>query len=149
MANIPLTSLSFSDTPLQLLDSVVSISASEISMFISEQSNITIIGAAAFLHTSKLQGSENFELCLCSSDIQANSTKLTKSSDLSNVPSKYHEFANFFSKTKVLAPHHPYNLQINLEEGAQPLVGPIYSLLASEKVALKKFIEENLNMCFI
>jgi len=38
----------------------------------------------------------------------------------------------FFSKTKaeVLAPHHSYNLQINLEKGAQPPVGPIYSLSA-------------------
>ena len=38
---------------------------------------------------------------------------------------------------------------INLEEGAQPLVGPIYSLLASEQEALKEFIEENLNIGFI
>ena len=100
---------------------------------------------------SKLLGFHNFELCLHSSDIQANSTKLAETPDLSNVPSKYHEFADVFSKTKaeVLPPHRPYNLKINLEEGAQPLVGPIYSLLASEQEALKEFIEENLNMGFI
>jgi len=117
----------------------------------SGQPNITIIGAAAFLRASKLLGSHNFELCLCSSDIQANSAKLAETPDLSNVPSEYHEFANIFSKTKaeVLAPHHPYDLKINLEEGAQPPVGPIYSLSASEQEALKKFIEENLNMGFI
>ena len=71
--------------------------------------------------------------------------------DLSNVPSKYHEFANVFSKTKaeVLPSHCPYNLKINLEEGAQPLVGPIYSLSAFEQEALKEFIEENLNTGFI
>jgi len=40
-------------------------------------------------------------------------------------------------------------LKINLEEGAQPLVGPIYSLSVSEQEALKKFIEENLNTYFI
>jgi len=40
-------------------------------------------------------------------------------------------------------------LKINLEEGAQPLVGPIYSLLASEQEDLKEFIEENLNTGFI
>jgi len=86
------------------------------------------------LYTSKLLGSHNFELCLCSSDIQANSTKLAEAPDLSNVPSEYYEFTDIFSKTKaeVLASHHPYNLKINLEEGAQPLVGPIYSLSASE-----------------
>jgi len=84
-------------------------------------------------------------------DIQANSAKLAETPDLSNVPSKYHEFADVFSKTKakVLPPHCPYNLKINLEEGAQPLVGPIYSLSASEQEALKEFIEENLNMGFI
>jgi len=84
-------------------------------------------------------------------DIQANSTKLAEASDLSNVPSKYHEFTDIFSKTKaeVLSPHYSYDLKINLEEGAQPPVGPIYSLSASEQEALKEFIEENLNTGFI
>jgi len=117
----------------------------------SGRPNITIIGAAAFLCASKLPGSHNFELCLHSLNIQANSAKLVETPDLSNVPSKYHEFANVFSKTKaeVFPPRHPYNLKINLEEGAQPLVGPIYSLSASEQEALKEFIKENLNMGFI
>jgi len=84
-------------------------------------------------------------------DIQANSAKLAETPDLSNVPSEYHEFADIFSKTKAetLPPHHPYDLKINLEEGAQPLVVPIYSLSASEQEALKEFIEENFNMGFI
>jgi len=103
------------------------------------------------LCTSKLLGFHNLKLCLRSLDIQANSAKLAEAPDLSNVPSKYHEFADIFSKTKakVLASHCPYNLKINLEESAQPLVGPIYSLLVSEQEALKKFIEENLNTGFI
>jgi len=103
------------------------------------------------LHASKLPGSHNFELCLRSSDIQANSTKLVETPDLSNVSSEYHKFADIFSKTKAetLPPHRLYDLKINLKEGAQPLVGPIYSLLASEQEALKEFIEENLNMGFI
>ena len=104
-----------------------------------------------FLRASKLPGSHNFELCLHSLNIQANSTKLAETPDLSNVPSEYHEFADVFSKTKaeILPPHRPYDLKINLEEGAQPPVGPIYSLSASEQEALKEFIEENLNMGFI
>jgi len=103
------------------------------------------------LHTSKLPGSHNFELCLHSSDIQANSAKLAETSDLSNVPSEYHEFANVFSKTKAetLSSHRHYDLKINLEEGAQPPVGLIYSLSVSEQEALKEFIEENLNTGFI
>ena len=84
-------------------------------------------------------------------DIQANSAKLAEASDLSNVSSNYHEFANIFNKTKaeVLTPYYPYDLKINLEESAQPPVGPIYSLSASEQEALKEFIEENLNIGFI
>ena len=130
---------------------MVSIPVSETSVSNSEWPNIAIISATAFLHTSKLLGSNNFELCLHSLDIQANSTKLAETPDLSNVPSEYHKFANIFSKTKaeVLAPHYPYDFKINLEEGAQPPVGPIYSLLASEQEALKEFIEENLNTGFI
>jgi len=117
----------------------------------SRRPNIVIIGAAVFLHASKLPGSHNFELCFCFLDIQANFAKLAETPDLSNIPSEYHEFANVFSKTKaeVLPPHHSYNLKINLEEGAQPSVGPIYSFSTSEQETLKEFIEENLNMGFI
>jgi len=151
MANTPLASPFFPEISLQSSDSVVSIPVSEISVSNSERPNIAIIGAAAFLHASKLPGFHNFKLCLCSLDIQANSTKLAEAPDLSNVPSKYHEFANILSKTKaeVLDPHCSYDLKINLEEGAQPLVGPIYSLSVSEQETFKKFIEENLNTSFI
>jgi len=84
-------------------------------------------------------------------DIQANSAKLAEAPDLSNVPSEYHELTDVFSKTKaeVLPPHCSYNLKINLEEGAQPLVGLIYSLLAFKQEALKEFIKKNLNTDFI
>ena len=151
MANTPLASPSFLDTPLQSSDSAVSIPASETSVSNSERPNIAIIGAAVFLHALKLLGSHNFELCLRSLDIHANSAKLAETPDLSNVSSEYHKFADVFSKTKaeVFPPHHSYDLKINLEEGAQPPVGPIYSLSVSEQEALKEFIEENLNTGFI
>ena len=151
MANILLASLSSLDISLQSLEFAVSIPVSETSMSISKQPNITIIDAVAFLWTSKLPDSSNFELYSHSLDIWANSTKLAETLDLSNIPSKYHKFANVFSKTKaeVLTSYHPYNLKINLEEGAQPLIGPIYSLSASKQEVLKKFIEKNLNTGFI
>jgi len=130
---------------------VVFIPASDISIFNSKRSNIAIIGATAFLYASKLSDSHNFKLYLHSSDIQANSTKLAKAPDFSNVSSEYHEFTNVFSKTKakVLASYHSYDLKINLEENTQPPVGLIYSLSASEQEILKEFIEKNLNMGFI
>jgi len=66
---------------------------------------------------------------------QASSAKLAEAPNLSNVSPEYYEFPDVFSKTKteVLTLHHPYDLQINLEEDAQPPVGPIYSLSASEQ----------------
>jgi len=82
---------------------------------------------------------------------QTNSAKLAEVPDLSNVSCKYYKFTNIFSKIKVqvLAPYYPYNLQINLREGAQSLVGLIYFLSASKQEAFKKFIEKNLNTGFI
>ena len=99
----------------------------------------------------KLLGSNNFKFCLHSSDIQTNFSKLTKTPNLSNVFSKYHKLTNVFSKTKteVLTFHCSYNLQINLEEDTQPLVGLIYSLSGSKQKAFKEFIEKNLNTGFI
>ena len=137
--------------PLQSSDSMVSIPVSETSISNSKRPNITIISATAFLHTSKLLDSHNFKLCLCFSDIQANSTKFAEAPDLSNIPSEYHKFADIFSKTKakVLTFHYPYNLKINLEKDAQPPVSPIYSLSIFKQEALKEFIEKNLNMDFI
>ena len=151
MANIPLALLLSLDNPLQSLDSVVSIFASETFMSNSKWSNITIIGVTVFLYTSKLPGSSNFKLCSHFLDILTNSAKLTEAPDLSNISSEYYEFTNVFSKTKaeVLASHCPYNLKINLKEGAQPLIGSIYSFLASKQEAFKEFIEKNFNMNFI
>ena len=63
--NISLVSSLSLDTSLQSSESTVSISASETSISISEQPNIAIIGAIAFLQTLKLLGSNNFEICLC------------------------------------------------------------------------------------
>ena len=68
-ANTLLASLFFLNNSLQSSDSAVSMPASETSVSNSEWPNIAIIGAAAFLCTSKLLGSHNFELCLRSSDI--------------------------------------------------------------------------------
>ena len=113
---------------------MVFIPTSETSMFTSKWPNIAIIGAIAFLSASKLLGSSNFEFYFHFLDIQAKFAKLTETSDFSNIPFEYHKFANIFSKTKaeILTSHCSYDLKINLEESAQPLVGPIYFLSASE-----------------
>src|SRR5258705_2037540 len=70
---------------------------------------------------------------------------------LSGVPQEYHEFRDVFSgeKANTLAPHRPYDLKINLEEGAKPFHGPIYSLSPPELTALREFLEENIWNGFI
>src|SRR5258707_15206082 len=64
---------------------------------------------------------------------------------LNNIPAKYHDFSNVFSgeKAGTLAPHRPYDLQINVKEGAKPIHGPIYSLSPLKLAALWEFLEEH------
>jgi len=71
--------------------------------------------------------------------------------DLNCIPEEYHEFADVFSKAKAdtLAPHRPYDLKINLEEGSSPPFGPIYSMSPSELESLQEFLDEHLNIGFI
>ena len=49
----------------------------------------------------------------------------------------------------MLAPHQPYDLKIELEEGTSPPFSPIYSLSQSELKSLWEFLDENLTMDFI
>ena len=105
---------------------------------------ISIIGAAAFFKACSLPGSRAFQMSLPS--IQAHSATAADHPDLSSVPSQYHDFADVFSKSKAdsLPEHRPYDLKINLEDGAQPPLGPIYSLSSSELQALRVYLDENL-----
>jgi transposase InsO family protein len=73
------------------------------------------------------------------------------SEDLSQVPEEYHDYADVFSKTKAwkLADHRPYDLQITLEDGAQPPFGPIYSISPLELETLREFLDKNLRAGFV
>src|SRR6266478_6552497 len=64
---------------------------------------------------------------------------------------EYHEFMDVFSgeKANTLAPHQPYGLQIELEEGGKLAHGPIYSLSPLELTALQEFLKENTRNGFI
>ena len=83
--------------------------------------------------------------------MQASSTTISEKIDLSSVLEEYHKYTNIFSKSKAetLAPHCPYDLQIDLEKDSHPLVGTIYSLSKFEQEALKEFIDKNLTNGFI
>jgi hypothetical protein len=65
---------------------------------------------------------------------------------LKGLPSIYHEFAKVFGEEefKVLPPHRPYDLAIDLKEGAKLHHGPLYSMTELESQTLKKWIEEEL-----
>ncbi|KAG1121331.1 hypothetical protein G6F42_012533 [Rhizopus arrhizus] len=84
---------------------------------------------------------------LSTSDSELTATK----EDYSNVPEKYSEFYEVFSKKKAntLPPHRPYDHQIILQEGKKPPFGPIYSLSQVELDELAKYLKENLANGFI
>ena len=100
--------------------------------------------------TLQLSGSKIFAIQF-SSTVQAKSTTISEKIDLSSIPEEYHEYTDVFSKSKAetLAPHHPYDLQIDLEKDFHPPVGTIYSLSKFEQETLKEFIDENLTNGFI
>jgi len=109
-----------------------------------------IISAPVLFWASWLLGLKIFALQI-SSTVQAKSTTIFKKIDLFSIPEEYHEYTDVFSKSKAetLAPHHPYDLRIDLEKDSHPLVGTIYSLSKFEQETLKEFIDENLTNGFI
>ena len=113
---------------------------------------ISLIGAAAFVRASKLPGSQSFRLHLSDPSVSGNSASVSDEvPDLSQIPKEYHDYADVFSKTKafVLAPHRPYDLKIELEEGSAPPVTPMYPLSQIELQTLRDFIDEHLRAGFI
>ena len=112
---------------------------------------ISLINAATFAHACKLPGTQSFQIHLSDSVLSTHSVSVTDEPDLSHIPDDYQDFADVFSKQKAhtLAPHHPYDLKIDLEEGASPPVGAIYSLSQSELCTLWEFIDKHLWIGFI
>jgi len=115
-----------------------------------KQPHITIINVPALLQASCLSGLTTFFLQFHST-IQAKSTTTSKKIDLSSIPEEYHKYADVFSKSKAetLAPHCPYDLQIDLKKDSYPPIETIYSLSKFKQKALKEFIDENLTNRFI
>jgi hypothetical protein len=113
---------------------------------------ISLIGAAAFVRACKLPGAQSFRIHLSDPAVSGKSASVSdEAPDISHVPKEYHDFADVFSKSKAdtLAPHRPYDLKINLEEGTAPPVGAVYQLSQSELVILREFIDEHVRIGFI
>src|SRR5260370_446220 len=103
--------------------------------------DIRMVSAITMTKLCKDPGTSTFVISMTDlNPLQAAATKI-----LDSIPAEYHEFCNVFSgeKAGTLAPHRPYDLQINVEEGAKPIHGPIYSLSPPELAALREFLEEH------
>ena len=111
---------------------------------------ISLINAVAFARVARMQGTTTYRIFLSDTGTFDPPTS-DDSVDLSKLPEEYHEYADVFSKTRAskLAEHRPYDLKINLEEGASPPIGTMYSLSQVELETLRKFIDESLSMGFI
>jgi hypothetical protein len=70
---------------------------------------------------------------------------------IQEIPMQYHDFKDVFEKKNVdiLSEHRPYDCVIELQDGAQPLFGPIYNLSQIELAVLHEYIDEKLSKIFI
>jgi hypothetical protein len=66
---------------------------------------------------------------------------------MSSIPEEYHKFPDVFSKAKADKPadHRPYDLKIDLEEGAALPLGLIYSL-SQREVSLSENLSMNISI---
>src|SRR5260221_13305672 len=109
--------------------------------------DIHMVSAITMTKLCKDPGTSTFVISMTN----LNPSQVTATKILDSIPAKYHEFHNVFSGEKVgtLALHRPYDLQINVKEGAKSVHGPIYSLSPPELVALREFLEEHTRNGFI
>jgi len=136
--------------PFPLTENPLQFTPSETPLSNPKRPHIAIISAPALLRASRLSGSKTFSLQFRST-LQAKSTTISEKINLSAIPEEYHKYTNVFSKSKAetLAPHCPYDLQIDLEKDSHPPVGTIYLLSKFEQETLKEFIDKNLTNGFI
>jgi hypothetical protein len=96
---------------------------------------------------AKMEGSVQFSILHIPKSADLHSASADSSPiNLTGVPSEYHECADVFNKINAdgLPPHRSHDLKIDLEEGASPPLGTLYSLSPTELEALCKFLNENL-----
>ena len=122
---------------------------------LTREPKVSFVNAAAFARACRLRGSQTFGMTLSSEMAQVASASYnapdTTQQDLLSVPEEYRGYSDVFSKKKAdtLAPHQPYDLKINLVEGAEPPPGVVYSLSQSELCKLREFLDEHLCIGFI
>jgi hypothetical protein len=90
--------------------------------------SVSFINATAYARCARLPGSTVFTVTLHPSDPTTGFSAKTEPADLSGIPEEYHEFPDVFSEeqAETLLQHRPYDLKIELEDGAQPPIGRMY-----------------------
>src|SRR5260221_6034794 len=113
----------------------------------SRKIDICMVSAVTMTKLCKDPGTTTFVI----STTDLNLSQVAATEILDSILAEYHKFHDVFSgeKAGTLAPHRPYDLQINVEEGAKPVHGPIYSLSPPELAALREFLEEHARNGFI
>src|SRR5258708_20561815 len=71
-------------------------------------------------------------------------SQATAADTLDSILAEYHDFRDVFSgeKAGTLTPHRPYDLQINIKEGAKPVHRPISSLSPPQLTPFWVFLHE-------
>jgi hypothetical protein len=113
-----------------------------------KEPRVALLDAATFMRTCTLDGSHCFLLNLTPEPWAGAASALADAVDLKDLPKEYHDFMDVFSKSKAdtLAPRRPYDLKIQLEDGASPPQPPIYSLSTPELTTLREFLDEHLSI---
>ena len=128
-------------------------SASEPSVPLGNSSlpSVSFINAAAYARLARVKGNTVFSMTVSNSDSATGFSANPDPVDLSGIPEDYHEYADVFSKSKAgsLPPHRTYDLKIDLDEGAEPPIGRMYSLSKAELTTLRHFLDENLRNGFV
>ena len=107
--------------------------------------SISFVNAAAYARLARVTGNTIFTVTVSNADSATGFATAAAPQDVSGIPEDYHKFQDVFSKSGAssLPPHRPYDLKIDLEEGAEPPISRMYSLSENEMSALREFLDDN------
>ncbi len=109
--------------------------------------SVSFIIAAAYTCAAHVEGSVSFQLSLSDPSLYGRSASTAPAKpDLTGILEEYHEFVDVFSQAEAdtLPTHCPYDLKIDLEEGAEP---PLSKSAHSMPILFIKKKDSSLHLC--